>query len=106
MSEQWTDPTVEASEGCAGCGCGAGGCGGQGAAPVVDLGTVKSEVRRAVVEAVVAVVPVDDEVVFVAPHEVLPLLRALIDSDAGALDASYDEEGPETWALRVRRLRA
>ncbi len=105
MSEQLTDPTAEVTEGCASCGCGAGGCGGQGAAPVVDLGTVKSEVRRAVVEAVVAVVPVDDEVVFVAPHEVLPLMRGLTDADPGALQSTYDEEGPELWALRVRRLR-
>lgn len=105
MSDQMTDTTAESTGGCAGCACGDGGCGGQGAAPVVDLGTVPSEVRRSVVEAVIAAVPVDSDVILVAPHEVLPLLRALDESDSGALQATYEEEGPELWALRVRRIR-
>jgi uncharacterized protein (DUF2249 family) len=105
MSDQMIDATTEPAAGCAGCACGEGGCGGQGAAPVVDLGTVSSEVRGAVVEAVLAAVPVDEGVVFVAPHEVMPLLRGLEGIHSGALEATYQQEGPDLWALLVERIR-
>ena len=87
----------------AGCGCGSCGCGAQSEAPVLDVRTIPREVRHAAVIGAVGAVPVDGSIVLLAPHDPLPLLRELDTLWPGALTVAYDESGPETWAVRLRR---
>jgi uncharacterized protein (DUF2249 family) len=43
--------------------------------------------------------------VLVAPHDPLPLLRELEEREPGAFTVGYDARGPETWDVRLARIR-
>lgn len=103
MTQDLPDPTAAPAS--SGCGCGSCGCGAAADAPVLDVRAIPRGVRHAAVIGAVGAVPVDGSIVLLAPHDPLPLLRELDDRDPGALSVSYDEAGPETWAVRLRRDR-
>lgn len=104
MTQNLNDPTTSPVA-ASGCGCGSCGCGAVSEAPVLDVRTIPREVRHAAVVGAVGAVPVDGSIVLLAPHDPLPLLRELDALEPGALDVSYDESGPATWAVRLRRTR-
>ena len=101
MTQDLPDPT--GSPASSGCGCGSCGCGAANDAPVLDVRTIPREVRHAAVIGAVGAVPVDGSIVLLAPHDPVPLLRELDALHPGALAVAYDESGPDTWAVRLRR---
>lgn len=90
-------------------GCGDGGacaCGArEDTAPVLDVRSIPQAVRHAAVLGAVGSVPVDGAIVLLAPHDPLPLLREIEDRDPAAFAVGYDSSGPDTWAVRLTRVR-
>lgn len=95
------DAGAPTSGGCGGaCGCGAA----QTDAPVLDVRTIPHAVRHAAVLGAVTGVARGGQIVLVAPHDPLPLLRELEECAPQAFSVGYDSAGPETWAVRLTRV--
>jgi uncharacterized protein (DUF2249 family) len=81
------------------------GCGGHDEeAPVLDVRTVPHAIRHAVVFGAFDSLPAGGELVIVAPHEPLPLLRQLADRAACRTETLV--AGPEAWHVKITRLEA
>jgi uncharacterized protein (DUF2249 family) len=87
-----------------GCG-GACGCGGEDdeASPVLDVRTVPHAIRHATVFGAFGAVPAGGSLVLVAPHDPRRLLAQLEDREPCGFTVAYEEQGPQTWQLRLTR---
>lgn len=94
--------TAPATGGCGGgtCGCGAA----RAEVPVLDVRTIPHAVRHAAVLGAVTGVGLGDQIVLVAPHDPVPLLRELEERAPQAFAVGYDSAGPDTWAVRLTRV--
>lgn len=110
MHQDLPDPAVPSasSDEPAG-GCGSGGacsCGARAdAAPVLDVRVIPHAVRHGAVLGAIGGIPVSGELVLLAPHDPLPLLREIQERTPDAYRVGYDEAGPDTWAVRLTRVR-
>lgn len=82
------------------CGC---GCTDDDGAPELDVRAIPHAIRHATVFGALGAIPPGGSLVLVAPHDPKPLLRQIDEREAGAIDVSYLESGPEAWRLRLRR---
>ena len=98
-------PLASASGTAHSCGCGKGGCGGGAEeVPSLDVRLIPREVRHAAVLGALGAVAPGGTVVLLAPHDPIPLMRELSQREPGAFAVSYDQEGPDTWAVRLTRV--
>ncbi|GGW50269.1 DUF2249 domain-containing protein [Streptomyces galilaeus] len=85
-----------------GCG-GVCGCGGaeEAAEPELDVREVPHALRHAAVFGALDAVPAGTAVVLIAPHDPLPLLAQIEQSNPGVFSVEYLERGPQAWRLRL-----
>ena len=88
-----------ASGGQSSCGC---GCSDEGV-PELDVRAIPHAIRHATVFGALGAIPPGGSMVLVAPHDPKPLLAQIADREAGAIEVSYLDEGPEAWRLRLTR---
>lgn len=81
------------------CGC---GCAETGE-PVLDVRVIPHAIRHATVFGALGAIPAGGSLVLVAPHDPKPLLAQIADREGAAIEASYLEQGPEAWSLRLTR---
>lgn len=88
-----------ASGGQSSCGC---GCTDEGV-PELDVRAIPHAIRHATVFGALGAIPPGGSMVLVAHHDPKPLLAQIADREAGAIEVSYLDEGPEAWRLRLTR---
>ena len=99
MSDHPNLPLVEDQSAHA-CGC---GCTDADGAPELDVRAIPHAIRHATVFGALGAIPAGGSLVLVAPHDPKPLLRQIDEREAGAIEVSYLESGPEAWRLRLHR---
>ena len=82
------------------CGCGHED---EDAVPELDVRSVPHAIRHATVFGAFDAIPGGGQLVLVAPHDPLPLLRQLSARAGGQLGVDYLERGPEAWRLLLTR---
>lgn len=78
-------------------------CGDDHGEPELDARAIPHAIRHATIFGALSAVPSGSAMVLVAPHDPLPLLAQIADREAGAIEVSYLEHGPEAWRLRLAR---
>lgn len=82
------------------CGCGHSG---DDAVPELDVRNVPHAIRHATVFGAFDGVLPGNQLVLVAPHDPLPLLKQLSSRAGGLLGVDYLERGPDAWRLLLTR---
>lgn len=80
-------------------------CGDDHGVPELDARTIPHALRHGAILGSLSRVPQGGAMVLVAPHDPLPLLDEIARVEAGAIDVSYLEKGPEAWRLQLTRAR-
>ena len=73
------------------------------AEPELDVRSIPHAIRHATVFGALGAVPAGGSLRLVAPHDPQPLLGQLAEREAGAIEVTYLERGPEAWTLRLTR---
>lgn len=71
--------------------------------PELDARSIPHAFRHATIFGALDTVAAGRAMVLIAPHDPLPLLAQLEQRSPGQFGVSYQERGPESWRLLLRR---